>query len=367
MSEQIKVGITHGDINGVGYEILLKTFADERLQELFIPVIYGSSKSASYHRKVLDYSPINFHIVNHIEDCSFGKINLLNCVKEEVRIELGTATTEAGESAFTALDIAARDLAAKKIDVLVTLPINKDTIQNDKFHFPGHTEFLQDRFAENSKALMILANDSLRIALVTTHIPISEVSEKISKELIIEKLTTLNSSLKRDFRIETPRIAVLGLNPHAGENGLLGKEELELIAPAVKESQEAGILCVGPFAADGFFGTGKYRQFDAILAMYHDQGLIPFKTIAMDSGVNFTAGLPIVRTSPDHGTAYDIAGKNMASEESFRQAIYMAMDIFNNRCAYDEARENPLRKMFFDRGKDDVKLDLTQEQEEEKE
>ncbi|OPZ31625.1 MAG: 4-hydroxythreonine-4-phosphate dehydrogenase 1 [Bacteroidetes bacterium ADurb.BinA174] len=366
MSEQIKVGITHGDINGVGYEILLKTFADERLQELFVPVIYGSPKSASYHRKVLNYSPINFHIINYADDCSFGKINLLNCVKEEVKIELGTATTKAGESAFIALDNAARDLAAKKIDVLVTLPINKDTIQNDKFHFPGHTEFLQDRFAEGNKALMILANNSLRIALVTAHVPISEVSNKISKELIIEKLTTLNCSLKRDFRIETPRIAVLGLNPHAGENGLLGKEELEIIAPAIKEAQKAGILCVGPLAADGFFGTGKYREFDAILAMYHDQGLIPFKTLAMDSGVNFTAGLPIVRTSPDHGTAYDIVGKNMASEESFRQAIYMAIDIFNNRCAYDEARENPLRKMFFDRGKDDVKLDLTKEEEEEK-
>ena len=211
---------------------------------------------------------------------------------------------------------------------------------------------------------MILASNSLRIALVTTHIPLAEVSEKISKELSTEKLSTLNFSLKRDFRIETPRIAVLGLNPHAGENGLLGQEELRIIAPAVKEAQDAGILCAGPFAADGFFGTGRYREFDAVLAMYHDQGLVPFKTIAMDSGVNFTAGLPIVRTSPDHGTAYDIAGQNKASEESFRQAIYMAIDIFNNRRDYDEAGENPLRKMFFDRGKDDVRLDLTEEEEE---
>lgn len=362
MSEQIKVGITHGDINGVGYEILLKTFADERLQELFVPVIYGSSKSASYHRKVLNYDPVHFHIINHAEEYSQGKTNLINCIKDEIKIELGTPTSEAGESAFVALDYAARDLAAGKIDVLVTLPINKDTIQNDKFHFPGHTEFLQDRFAENGKALMILVNDSLRVALVTAHIPVAEVAEKISREGIIEKLSTLHSSLKRDFRIELPRIAVLGLNPHAGENGLLGKEEREKIAPAILEAQEAGILCVGPFAADGFFGTGKYREFDAVLAMYHDQGLIPFKTIAMDSGVNFTAGLPVVRTSPDHGTAYDIAGKNMASEESFRQAIYMALDIFNNRIAYDEARKNPLQKMFFDRGKDDVKLDLTKEE-----
>lgn len=363
MSEQIRVGITHGDINGVGYEILLKTFAEERMQELFTPIIYGSSKSASYHRKVLDYSPISFHFINHAEECSQGKINLLNCVKEEVRIELGSATPEAGESAFIALDAAVRDLQAKKIDVLVTLPINKETIQNEQFRFPGHTEFLQDRFGGSDKALMIMASESLRIALATTHVPISEVPGKLSKELIVEKLTTLDFSLKRDFRIELPRIAVLGLNPHAGENGLLGDEELQIIAPAVKAAQEAGILCAGPFAADGFFGTGRYREFDAVLAMYHDQGLVPFKTITMDSGVNFTAGLSVVRTSPDHGTAYDIAGQNRASEESFRQAIYMAIDIYNNRRAYDEARENPLQKMFFDRGKDDVRLDLTQEEE----
>lgn len=362
MSEEIKVGITHGDINGVGYEILLKAFADERLQELFVPVIYGSSKSASYHRKVLEHKPVNFHIINHANESSTGKINLLNCIKDEVKIDLGFATAEAGESAFAALDNAVKDLEARKIDVLVTLPINKDTIQNDKFHFPGHTEFLQERFGGEGKALMILANDTLRVALVTTHVPIAEVSGKLSKELIIEKLSTLNHSLKRDFRIANPRIAVLGLNPHAGENGLLGKEEQDIIIPAVKEAQEKGILCVGAFAADGFFGTAKYKEFDAVLAMYHDQGLIPFKTIAMYSGVNFTAGLPVVRTSPDHGTAYDIAGKNLASEESFRQAIYMAIDIYNNRIAYDEARENPLRKMFFDRGKDDVKLDLTREE-----
>lgn len=363
MSEQIKVGITHGDVNGVGYEILLKAFADERLQELFVPVIYGSSKSVSYHRKALDFKHINFNIINHVNESGEGKINLVNCIREEIKIDLGLATADAGEAAFTALDTAAKDLADKKIDVLVTLPINKDTIQNEKFKFPGHTEFLQEQFArEGEKALMILANDSLRVALATTHLPIAEVSKKISKQLITQKLVTLNLSLKRDFRIENPRIAVLGLNPHAGENGLLGNEENEIIAPAVAEAQEKGILCAGPFAADGFFGTGKYREFDAVLAMYHDQGLIPFKTIAMDSGVNFTAGLPIVRTSPDHGTAYDIAGKGEASEESFRQAIYMAIDIYNNRLTYDEARENPLRKMFFDRGKDDVKLDLTKEE-----
>lgn len=363
MSELVKVGITHGDVNGIGYELLLKTFEDLRMMEISNPIIYGSSKSASYHRKVLDYKPLTLHTIARTDDCSEGKINFINCVKEEIKIDLGIATTEAGEAAFTALDKASKDLQNNKIDVLVTLPINKDTIQSEQFNFPGHTEFLQERFSANGeKALMILATENLRVALVTTHIPISEVSGKISQELISEKLKTLDLSLKRDFRVENPRIAVLGLNPHAGENGLLGKEELNIIAPAIKNVQDSGILCAGPFAADGFFGTGRYKDFDAVLAMYHDQGLIPFKTIAMESGVNYTAGLSVVRTSPDHGTAYDIAGKGEASEESFRQAIYMAIDIFNNRKAYDEARQNPLRKMFFDRGKDDEKLDLTKEE-----
>lgn len=363
MSELVKVGITHGDVNGIGYEILLKTFEDARMLEIANPVIYGSSKSASYHRKVLDYKPLNFHTISRAEECSEGKINFINCVKEEIKIELGNTGAEAGEAAFVALDRAAKDLDDNKIDVMVTLPINKDSIQNDQFRFPGHTEFLQERFSKNGeKALMILATDTLRVALATTHIPLSKVAQSITKELILKRLKTLEMTLKRDFRVENPRIAVLGLNPHAGENGLLGKEEQEIIVPAVADAQKAGILCAGPFAADGFFGTGRYKEFDAVLAMYHDQGLIPFKTLAMDAGVNYTAGLPVVRTSPDHGTAYDIAGKGEASDESFRQAIYMAVDIFNNRKIYDEARQNPLRKMFFDRGKDDEKLDLTKEE-----
>ncbi len=363
MSSLIKVGITHGDVNGIGYEVLLKAFSDDRLLELFHPVIYGSSKAASYHRKALEDEPVNFHIISKVNESQEGKINLVNCVRDEIKIELGTASAEAGEAAYIALDQAANDLANGKIDLLVTLPINKDSIQRENFHFPGHTEFLEDRFARNGeKALMILAAEVLRVALVTTHVPIAEVPSKLSKELILEKLNTLDHSLKRDFRIENPRIAVLGLNPHAGENGLLGKEEIEIIAPAVREAQDKWLLCAGPFAADGFFGSGRFQEFDAILAMYHDQGLIPFKTLAMDAGVNFTAGLPIVRTSPDHGTAYNIAGKNMASAESFRQAIYMGIDILRNRKAYDEARKNPLKKMFFDRGKDDEKLDLTKEE-----
>lgn len=363
MSDSLKVGITHGDVNGIGYEILIKTFSDTRILELCQPVIYGSSRSASWHRKAFDGETVNFHIISRVEEAQEGKVNLVNCVKEEIRIEPGTATAEAGQAAYMALDQATRDLEKGKIDLLVTLPINKETIQSDLFRFPGHTEFLEERFAQKGeKAMMILASEMIKVALVTTHLPLSEVPGRLTKEGILEQLKALDHTLKRDYLNELPRIAVLGLNPHAGENGLLGKEELEIIAPAVKEAQDQWILCAGPFPADGFFGSGRFKEFDAILAMYHDQGLIPFKTLAMDAGVNFTAGLPIVRTSPDHGTAYDIAGKNQASEESFRQAIYMAIDICRNRRFYDEARKNPLKKMFFDRGRDDEKIDLTKEE-----
>ena len=364
MSNQIKIGITHGDINGVGYELILKAFSDERLLELFIPVIYGSTKSASYHRKALNIAPVHFNIINDATQCVEGKVNLINCIKEEVRIELGKATNDAGNAAYVALDNASQDLAEGKIDVLVTLPITKETIHSKDFNFPGHTEFLENRFkGEDDKALMILASEQLRVALATTHVPIANVSGMLTKDLILEKIKTLDLSLKRDFRVELPRIAVLALNPHAGENGLLGKEDIDIIAPAVKEAQDAGYLVAGPYSADGFFGNGTYRRFDAILAMYHDQGLIPFKTLSMGEGVNFTAGLPIVRTSPDHGTAYDIAGKGEASENSFREALYMAKDIFYNRHDYDEARKNPLKKLFYDRGKEDFTLDLTKEEE----
>ena len=363
MSELIRVGITHGDVNGISYEILLKTFADTRLLELFIPIIYGSSKSASYHRKVLNNDTVIFNIISHADEAREGKVNLVNCVKEETRIEIGTPSTDAGQAAYIALDWATKDLEQNKIDLLVTLPINKDTIQSENFKFPGHTEFLEERFSRNGeKALMIMATQTLKVALVTSHIPLKDVSPLLTKEIIAEKLRTLNNTLKRDFSIDAPRIAVLSLNPHAGENGLLGTEEKEIIEPVVREAQDEWILCAGPFAADGFFGGGRLKEFDAVLAMYHDQGLIPFKTMAMDMGVNVTGGLQIVRTSPDHGTAYNIAGKNEASEESFRQAIYMAIDIFRNRFNYDEARKNPLKKIYFDKGREDEKLDLTTEQ-----
>lgn len=360
MSNLVKVGITHGDSNGVGYEILLKAFSDNRLTEIFNPIIYGSSKVASYHRKVLNHKSVPFNSISTANEAKEGHINFINVVKDDVKVEIGIPNKTSGNASYVALEAAIADIRNSQIDALVTLPINKDSIQGQEFNFSGHTEYLENRAGNGQKALMILASSQIRIALATTHLPISEVSGHITSELIIEKIKSLSNSLKRDFFIDNPRIAVLSLNPHAGENGLLGNEEQDIIKPAIKKCLDQDILCTGPFAADGFFGSGRYKQFDAVLAMYHDQGLIPFKTLTMDSGVNFTAGLPIVRTSPAHGTAYDIAGKNLASDESFRQAIYMAIDIHKNRVAYDEARKDPLRKMFFERGRDE-KVDLTRD------
>lgn len=361
----IKVGITHGDINGIGYEVILKTFSEPYMVETCTPVIYGSAKIAGFHRKALNLEPINLFQINNAKDAVDNKINIVNVVGEEVKVELGHSTPSAGDAAYKALEKAVADLKAGIIDVLVTAPINKDNIQREDFHFPGHTEYLEERFAkEGEKSLMILVKDELRVALVTGHIPLKDVSEKITKERIIEVAKRFNESLKRDFRVGRPRIAVLSLNPHAGENGLLGSEEKEIIDPAIKELIEERILCFGPYAADGFFGSGEFSKFDGILAMYHDQGLAPFKTLAMEDGVNFTAGLSVVRTSPAHGTAYGIAGKNEASEESFRHAIFMAVDTFSNRAFYDESHANPLRKLYVERGGDNEVLDLTKEESE---
>lgn len=358
----IKVGITHGDLNGIGYEVILKTFGDIRMAEMCIPVIYGSSKVAAFHRKTMDLQPVSFNQINSPTEAVLNKVNIINCIDEDVRVELGQSTEAAGNAAFVALERACADLQDGLIDVLVTAPINKHNIQRDDFHFPGHTEYLEQKFGANGeKSLMILAQDNLRVALVTGHLPLAKVSETLTQEKITDTILLFESSLKRDFRVDKPRIAVLSLNPHAGENGLLGSEENDIIIPALKELQEKNILCFGPYAADGFFGSGDFAHFDGILAMYHDQGLAPFKTIAMEEGVNFTAGLPIIRTSPAHGTAYDIAGKNEASEESFRQAIYMAIDTFSNRKEYDLAYVNPLRKLYVERGGDNEVLDLTKE------
>lgn len=355
----IKVGITQGDINGVGYEVILKTFSDSRLAEDFIPIVYGSLKLALAHRKIMDLPQVQFNQIQNTKSATNNKVNIINCSDDNMKLDIGISTPEGGVAALEALERATSDLEKGFIDVLVTAPINKENIQSDTFHFPGHTEYLESRFSQDSeKSLMIMCSESLKIAVVTGHIPLSEVPRTISVEKIIEAVKILNKSMKRDFRIENPKIAVLGLNPHAGEHGLLGKEEETIIIPAIKDAQENGVFCYGPFSADGFFGSGEYRKYDAILAMYHDQGLIPFKALSMDSGINFTAGLPVVRTSPAHGTAYDIAGKNLASEESFRQALYHAIDIHNHRKDYDEAYANPLRKLYIERGNDNVDLNL---------
>ncbi|SBV96705.1 4-hydroxythreonine-4-phosphate dehydrogenase PdxA [uncultured Dysgonomonas sp.] len=359
----IKVGITQGDINGIGYEVILKTFADIRMAEMCIPVIYGSAKVASFHRKAMELQPVSFNQINSAKDAVVNKVNIINCINEDTKIEIGQSTAIAGEAAYKSLEKAVADLKSGLIDVLVTAPINKHNIQREDFHFPGHTEYLEERFGKDGdKSLMILIKDSLRIALVTGHIPLADVPKSLTKEKIMDAAIRFEASLKRDFRIGRPRIAVLSLNPHAGENGLLGTEENDIITPAIKELQDKKVLCFGPYPADGFFGAGEFAKFDGILAMYHDQGLAPFKTLAMEDGVNFTAGLPIIRTSPAHGTAYGIAGKNEASEESFRQAVYMAIDTFGNRIEFDKAHANPLKKLYVERGGDNEVLDLTTEE-----
>ena len=346
MSNKIKVGITHGDTNGIGYEVILKTLEDNRLSDLCTIVVYGSAKAASFYRKAMELPQVQLNRVDSAADARDGVFNIINVVGEDLKIEPGIASEAAGGAAFAALEAAVADLRAGDIDVLVTAPIDKHSIQSPTFTFPGHTEYLQSSLADDTmpdaKALMILCTDYLRVALATAHMPIAEVQGALSKELIVDKLKDFDRSLRRDFGVQNPRIAVLSLNPHAGERGLLGKEEQEIIIPAIAEAQTHKILAFGPYASDGFFGSESYRAFDGVLAMYHDQGLAPFKTIAMDAGVNFTAGLPFVRTSPDHGTGYDIAGKGQASAESMRSAIYMALDIYRNRGRHDEAYRRPL-------------------------
>ena len=353
--QRIKVAITHGDTNGVGYEVILKAFDDPQMLELCTPIIYGSPKVAAYHRKVLNLQT-NFTIIEKAEEAKEGKLNLLTTFDDEVKIELGTPAKEAGEAALAALDRAMTDYRSGLYDVIVTAPINKKTIQSNLFHFCGHTEYIESCVGDGNKALMILMNDVLKVALVTTHLPIKDVASAITKEAIVEKAILLNNSLKRDFGLTRPRIAVLALNPHAGDDGLLGKEENEVIIPAIEELESKGVMVFGPYAADGFFGSGNYRHYDAVLAMYHDQGLAPFKTLAQENGVNYTAGLPIVRTSPDHGTAYDIAGKGVADAQSFREAIYAAIDIYRNRKNYDEAGAHPLPKLYHEKRDESEKV-----------
>lgn len=340
-SNKIRVGITHGDFNGIGYEIIMKTFQDARMLEMFTPVIYGSSKIASYYRKTFDMAELNFNLIKKAEYANPKRVNIVNCYENEVKIEVGKQSAIAGELAFYALEKAIEDLNKHKIDVVVTAPINKYSIQSDKFNFKGHTEYFAGKY--NTKDyLMLMIGNKLRIGTITGHIPLREVPKFITTDLILDKIRVMNKTLQMDFGITRPKIAVLGLNPHAGDEGLIGKEEIEIIRPAIQKAFDEKILTFGPYPADGFFGSSNFSTFDGILAMYHDQGMLPFKALSFEDGVNFTAGLPIIRTSPAHGTAFDIAGKNLASPDSFRQAIFEAIDIFNRREIYKGLIKNPL-------------------------
>ena len=351
MSNKIKIGISIGDVNGIGLEVIIKTLMDNRILEYCTPIVYGHTKVASFHRKTMDNSDFNFNVINSPGEAVEKRANMINCWEEDVRIELGMTTETGGKYAFISLEKALDDLIAGNTDALVTAPINKHNIQSDNFQFAGHTEYIQSKTG-SADSLMFLVSEDLKVGVVTGHIPVKEVTEKISVEKIVSKLTLMNESLKKDFWIQKPKIAVLGLNPHAGDNGLIGKEELETIIPALAEANAKGVFAFGPYAADGFFAAHTYTQFNAVLAMYHDQGLIPFKQIAFHNGVNFTAGLPIVRTSPDHGTGYDIAGKNLASESSFREALFTAINIVERRKESKLLTSNPLKLSKFSKDRD---------------
>ncbi len=355
--KKIKVGITHGDINGIGYEVLLKALGDTRITELCTPVIYGSAKIANYYRKGMELPEFKLFQIDSPDSAATDEINIINVVGEDCKLEPGQPTPNSGKAALAALERAVSDLRDGLIDVLVTAPINKKTIHSDDFNFPGHTEYLQDRLGEGHQAMMIMCAEGLRVALVTIHEPISNVAGSITSKGITDKLVAFNRSLVEDFDIHGPRIAVLSLNPHAGDGGIIGSEETEIIAPAIEEAMKRKVLAFGPYAPDGFFGSGNYTKFDGVLAMYHDQGLTPFKVLAGERGVNFTAGLPYVRTSPDHGTAYDIVGQGKADEQSMREAIYSAIDIYRNRRREAAATANPLRRQSYDKGNDKLPVE----------
>lgn len=337
------IGITCGDINGVGTEVIIKTFADHRLLDYCTPVLFASNKLINFYRKAVPDAHFNYQTAKDFSKIGPKQLNLIHCWEEEVMITPGQLTEVGGKYAVKSLLMAADALKAGHIQGLVTAPIHKKNVQSDEFSYTGHTPFLKD--IEGAKdVLMLLYDQHLRVALVTEHLPLSEVAQTITKEMILSKLQLLHQSLRRDFGIDKPKIAVLGLNPHAGDEGLIGREEENIIAPAIKEAKNK-MLVYGPFSADGFFARAGYTKFDAVLAMYHDQGLVPFKTIAAGEGVNYTAGLKFVRTSPDHGTAFDIAGKNIADSTSFTTAVFECIDILNRRAEYDERTKNPLRKI----------------------
>ena len=338
----IRLAITHGDINGIGYEVILKTFNDSRMFEHCTPILYGSSKVASYHKKLLPgHQDVAFNAIRDASEAVDHKFNIVNLTQEEIKIDLGKSTEVAGQLSREALNRACADLKAGLVDALVTAPINKRNIQAVDFDFPGHTEYLSHQFVCSS--LMLMVCDRIRIGIVTNHLALKDVPSTLTHNLLFDKIMLMNESLKRDFSITMPKIAVLALDPHAGDNGVIGDFDMKVIKPVIDEVKTKGVLAYGPFPSDGFFGSSEFNNFDGVLALYHDQGLIPFKLMSFTEGVNFTAGLPYVRTSPAHGTAYDIAGKDSASEQSFRSAVYLACNIINNRMEYDELTSNPLK------------------------
>jgi 4-hydroxythreonine-4-phosphate dehydrogenase len=339
--EKIKVGISIGDLNGIGPEVILKTFEDSRMLEFCTPIIFASIKVMSFYKKQFN-SEINFHGVNHGDQIIDGKINVFNVWKENISIEPGKEDTTIGAYAVKSLEKAAQKLKDGDIDILVTAPINKHTIQSETFNFPGHTNYLAKVLGGNS--LMFMVTDELKVGLLTDHVPVKEVPQQITEELIKDKIQTIFDSLIVDFKINKPKIAVLGINPHAGDSGVIGKEDDDVLRPTLEKIRDSGKLVYGPYSADSFFGSNNYKNFDAIVASYHDQGLIPFKTLTFGYGVNYTAGLNKVRTSPDHGTAYEIAGKGQADESSFKEAVFMGIQIFKNRDEFNEISKNPLKK-----------------------
>ncbi len=347
-NEKYTIGITLGDYNGIGPEVLIKVLSDDRIYKYCSIVVYGQKSVISFYTKLLKIQNFNIQEVQDTEGLSPKLPNIINCWSEPVQIQPGLLTPEGGSRALLCLNAGIKDLVEKKIDVLVTGPVNKSSISQHQPEFTGQTEYIS-KAAGNENSMMLLVDDGLRVGLVTNHVSLKDVTGKIDINLILSKLETLNNTLKQDFLISKPRIAVMGLNPHAGDNSLLGKEEKDIIAPAVNRAKEKGMLVVGPFSADGFFGSQHFRKFDAVLAMYHDQGLVPFKTLSFGTGVNYTAGLNIVRTSPDHGTGFDIAGKDLADSDSLRNAIFTGIDIIRNRNSYKEMTANPVEKVAVDR------------------
>lgn len=349
MDRPIVVGLTQGDVNGISYEIILKILGEDGVTELYTPLIFGVPEIAEKAKEQLGLNELQLNVVKTAAEVREGSVNIVRVNGGVPELKPGEVASDAGRSAVEALEMAVKALKNGEIDVLVTAPISKEAVQSETFHFPGHTEFLSERLGDGEDAMMILCNDTLRVALLTKHVPVAKIAEQITREGVVEAVEKFAHTLKQDFGIVKPAIAVLSLNPHAGDGGVIGSEEEEIIKPALEDLINKGILAFGPFPADGFFGHGSYKKFDGVLAMYHDQGLAPFKTIASSGGVNFSAGLPYVRTSPDHGTAFDIAWKGEADPTSLRDAIYMAIDIYKRRENYRKASENPLKKYVHEK------------------